>query len=306
MGAIKEIQLLWIYNSQLQPGMVVKNHSHAYFHLINITEGRMEIAFQEQIYTLEKGDIVWVPKGMLHRFYNDSNEAVHYYQLNFSVLNQSLVQMLEMADVRVVRDAFGCELISRIWQEYVENRALKDEFSESALKMLLLHLTAQSRSLRGEEQEVIDTAGCSVLAKQVIGFLTENYARDLSLDDVAAGVGVTKHYLCNAFKQSTGTTINGCLNMIRIRKAAELIVYSDLPLPQVAQMCGYVSVSHFNRVFMRYVGIPPGQCRRAFSFDNLSNARRSAGSFMYSVLAGKSITSDMINEYEQSRKDEKE
>lgn len=97
--------------------------------------------------------------------------------------------------------------------------------------MLLLHLTAQSRSLRGEEQEVTDTAGCSVLAKQVIGFLTEDYARDLSLEDVAAGVGITKHYLCNA--------------------------------------------------------------------------RRSPGTFMYSVLATKSITPDMINEFERRKKKRK-
>ena len=87
----------------------------------------------------------------------------------------------------------------------------------------------------------------------------------------------------------------------RIRKAAELIVYSDLTLTQVAQMCGYVSTSHFNRVFARCVGLPPGQCRRAFSFDlhtGGKQTRRTPDSFMYSVLAGKSISPRTIDSFE--------
>ena len=66
-------------------------------------------------------------------------------------------------------------------------------------------------------------------------------------------------------------------------------------------MCGYVYVSHFNRVFMRYMGLRPGQCRRAFSFDLVNRTERVDGSFMYSVLAGKSITLSAINEYEQRK-----
>jgi hypothetical protein len=66
-------------------------------------------------------------------------------------------------------------------------------------------------------------------------------------------------------------------------------------------MCGYVSASHFNRVFMRYMGLPPGQCRRAYSFDLVNNSNRAADSFMYSVLAGKSINTAVINDYEHRK-----
>ena len=150
---------------------------------------------------------------------------------------------------------------------------------------------------------MIDTLGYNKLSKRVIAFLTDHYGENLSLDDISAGVGVTKNYLCNAFKLNTNITIVDCLNMIRIRKAAEQIVYSDLPLTQIAQMCGYVSASHFNRVFMRYVGMPPGQCRRAYAYDMAGENTRLPGSFISSVLSGKPITQDMIREFE-SRKAE--
>lgn len=303
---MKDLQLLWVYNSRLQPGTSVKNLRHDCFHLLNILDGKMRFVLAEEEYVLEKGDMVFVPKGTQYRFANEFPEAVSYYQIKFTVLSKPLCQLLEDTQNRVIRDGFACQLVDRISREYLEGRLMKDEAAEAALKTLVLHLTAGERSVRGEAPEVIDTTGCNPLSKRVIDYLTQHYMEEVSLDDVSNAVGITKNYLCNAFKQDTGTTINGCLNTIRVRKAAELIVYGDLPLAQVAQLCGYVSVSHFNRVFMRYVGIPPGQCRRAFSFENLSNAKRSAGSFMFSVLAGKSITPEQINEFEQRKKEEKD
>ena len=117
---------------------------------------------------------------------------------------------------------------------------------------------------------------------------------------MAQVLGYNKTYLCGAFKKNTHLTILDCLNTIRIRHAAELIVYSDHSLAQVADMCGFSSVSHFNRVFLKYVGVTPGQCRRAYPVDALidppdssTRSPRPAG-FMYSVLARKRITPDMI------------
>ena len=88
--------------------------------------------------------------------------------------------------------------------------------------------------------------------------------------------------------------------MIRIRRAAELIVYSDHSLVQVSQLCGFSSVSHFNRVFLKYAGITPGQARRAYPADILFGSPKSgdktnaqADQFMYSVLAQKRITPEM-------------
>ena len=68
-----------------------------------------------------------------------------------------------------------------------------------------------------------------------------------------------------------------------------------------AQMCGYVSASHFNRVFMRYVGMPPGQCRRAYAYDVAGENARIPGSFIGCVLAGKPITQEMLREFEESQ-----
>ena len=293
---MKEIQLLWVHNSQMTPGTVVKNHAHDYFHLIDVTAGQMRFYLGEEEMLLSAGDMVLVHRGKAHRFSNEADTPVCFHEVKFNIQGQQLPKLLQSVDGDVIRDSFARQLVAQLAAEYAQNRTLKEEAAQAALSALVLYLISDSRSQ--------DTTGYNKLSLRVIGYLTEHYGENLSLDDISAGVGVTKNYLCNAFKSNTGITIVDCLNMIRIRKAAEQIVYSDLPLTEVAQMCGYVSASHFNRVFMRYVGMPPGQCRRAYAYDVAGEETRLPGSFISSVLLGKPITQDVIREFESRKGNE--
>lgn len=298
---MKEIQLLWVHDSQMTPGTAVKNHAHDYFHLIDVTAGQMHFFLGEEELYLNPGDMVLVHRGKMHRFSNEGTQAVCFHEIKFTAQGQVLPRFLQSVDAGVIRDSFARQLVAQLAAEFAQNRSLKDEAAQAVLSALVLYLTAPARSQDRQTPGVIDITGYNKLSKRVIAFLTAHYPENLSLDDISAGVGVTKNYLCNAFKLNTGITIVDCLNMIRIRKAAEQIVYSDLPLTEVAQMCGYVSASHFNRVFMRYVGMPPGQCRRAYAYDVTGDDVRIPGAFISSVLAGRPITQEIVREFE-SRK----
>ena len=155
----------------------------------------------------------------------------------------------------------------------------------------------------------MDATSFSELSQQIVSYLEAHFHEDISLDTLAQALGYNKSYLCVAFRKNTHFTILDCLNMIRIRRAAELIVYSDHSLSQVSDMCGYASVSHFNRVFLKYVGITPGQCRRAYPADILfgkfehGEESKHPNRFVYSALANKHITPEMISTID-SDKDE--
>ena len=301
MNAIKGIQLLWVYHSRLTPGSSCKIHSHdEYYHLLCLCSGVMSFTMDGTEYKLEAGDLILVPRDVPHGFRNDTDGEITYYEIKFTVMSNTMSQLLLSSELFLHGDTFAFQLVEHVAQEYLHCRTRGDESAASALDTLLYHITADSRLISESAPELIDTTDYTPLTKRVIAFLTEHFGQALSLADISEGVGISKNYLCNAFKRDTGITILECLNVIRIRKAAELIVYSDLTLAQVSAMCGYVSVSHFNRVFSRYTGIPPGQCRRAYSFHLSSQNRRQPDTFMYSVLAGKSISPATINAFEAS------
>ncbi len=297
---MKNLQLLWVSDSTLQPGHSVKTHAHDdYYHLVCVKRGVMQFTLDRDTFPLHEGDAVLVHKGVQHGFVNITGESILSCEIKFVVLNKALDRILSRASEGPFCDSFVSQLISHIAREYSQNKAMKDDAAAVALETLIYHLTSDMRE--GDSSRIIDTSGYSDLSRRVIDYLTEHYDENISLDDVSQGVAITKTYLCNAFRKNTGMTIFDCLKLIRIRKAAEFLVYSDLSLNQIAQMCGLVSASHFNRVFMHYVGIPPGQCRRAYAYNLLAGAgdtQRGADSFMYSVLAGKAISPEIINSFE--------
>ena len=298
------VRLLWVHLSHLTPRGVIKSHSHEYYHLLCVRTGQLQFSLDRKQVLLHSGDMVLVSPHVMHDFRNLSDACTsEYYEIKFTVLSRALVQQLPEEGQIIPDDTFACQLVEHIAHEYMCCMALKDDSAAAALDTLVFHLSAEVRRISPEKPEIMDTTGFTPLARRVITFLTNHFGENINLDDVASGVGISKNYLCNAFKRTTGITILDCLNMIRIRKAAEMIVYSDLTLSQVSQMCGYVSVSHFNRVFARYVGLPPGQCRRAYSSGLISREEPGTlhpDSFMYSVLAGKSISPAVLDHFEAS------
>ena len=100
---------------------------------------------------------------------------------------------------------------------------------------------------------------------RIIRYLEQNYSREVSLQEIAEAVGFNNNYICSVFKRDSGMTIGNCQTVIRIRKAAELISFSDMSLTQVASATGFTNLSQFSRIFKKVTRIPPGQYRRMFA-----------------------------------------
>jgi len=189
---------------------------------------------------------------------------------------------------------------------------LADKPAAVYMSALLCAITEKDRVADAGSFRYVDASAFGELARSVIRYLEAHFWEDLRLDDIAQAVGHNKSYLCVAFKKDTGFTIVDCLNTIRIRRAAELIVYSDHSLAQVSEMCGFASVSHFNRVFLKYAGITPGQCRRAYPADILfgrgpekKDASSQSERFIYNVLAQKRLTPKEVVQMDANKAEEK-
>jgi AraC family transcriptional regulator len=87
--------------------------------------------------------------------------------------------------------------------------------------------------------------------------------RPLSLQDLAAGACVSPSYLSRLFRQHYGIGPVAALELLRLARAATLLVRSNLSVAAVARDCGFANPYHFSRRFHRRYGQPPGRYRRA-------------------------------------------
>ena len=96
-------------------------------------------------------------------------------------------------------------------------------------------------------------------------YMKEHYMKNISLEDVAGEFMLSSSYCSRLIKESMGSNFTQLLIEERMRKAKELLKYTDLRIYEIAIRIGYSDVKYFNRVFKTSVGMTPQQFRREIS-----------------------------------------
>jgi two-component system, response regulator YesN len=92
------------------------------------------------------------------------------------------------------------------------------------------------------------------LIKKATRYIEENYHSQLSYKDVANEVLISPSYFLCLFKQETGYTFVDYLTMLRIEKAKELLLTTDMTITQIADKTGFNNSNYFSRIFKKLVG----------------------------------------------------
>lgn len=102
--------------------------------------------------------------------------------------------------------------------------------------------------------------------KQLYDFVQENYVSKITLDDAAHLLNMSTVSVNRFLKKRVGKTFVDYLNDVRIGYASRwLIEKKDLSISEIAYMCGFNSIGHFNRIFRKIKGRNPTQYRSDFS-----------------------------------------
>jgi AraC-like DNA-binding protein len=92
---------------------------------------------------------------------------------------------------------------------------------------------------------------------RVRDFLHDNYARNISLDELAAVAGLSRSYLCRAFSKEMGIPPHAYQTQVRIDRAKRLLA-GGKSLAVAAATTGFYDQSHFGWHFKHLVGVTPG------------------------------------------------
>lgn len=93
-------------------------------------------------------------------------------------------------------------------------------------------------------------------------YLDENYNKDLSLDMLAEKYNTSAQYISRLIKKEVGMTYQSYLNHLRITKAQELLVSTDLSITEIYEQVGYNSRNTFVKTFKSMTGVTPSDYRR--------------------------------------------
>ncbi len=97
---------------------------------------------------------------------------------------------------------------------------------------------------------------------QMKEYLYQHYNEELNLNRISREFFLSPAYICEIFKKFTGCTITGYLLQIRMEKACNLLLETDLSLADISAQVGYSDYNYFCRLFKRYFNMSPTTYRR--------------------------------------------
>ena len=93
-------------------------------------------------------------------------------------------------------------------------------------------------------------------------YINANYAKQLSLEQVAEQVYLNPDYFSRIFKAETGQTFVNYLTDVRMQHAIRLLENTALRVQTIAQQVGYYNASYFSTAFKKKYGMSPYEYRR--------------------------------------------
>lgn len=116
------------------------------------------------------------------------------------------------------------------------------------------------------------------LFEDAIAIVEDEYADDLSLDDIARRVASSRRQLQRSYAEIGDTTFREHLTAVRMQKAAALLEPHGPTVREVAHRVGYRQPAQFAKAFRRHHGVSPSEFRtsRRFQSSNGSLSREAA------------------------------
>ncbi|MEX0654096.1 MAG: substrate-binding domain-containing protein [Phycisphaeraceae bacterium] len=137
------------------------------------------------------------------------------------------------------------------------------------------------RMMQGEPSQRLAVAPRGVVTRRSTDMLAIDnpdlaaalrYIRDHACDGTRINrllepIPMSRRSIEMGIKRIFGRTIRDEVVRIKIERAKELLVYSSMILPDIAERCGFAYASHLNRMFKQHVGMTPIAYRRHHSHE---------------------------------------
>lgn len=219
-------------------------------------------------YVLAPGHLLLKPRENIPtevRWRSLSCEPLHLLFLTLSqqVVSQTAQELTDKDPSRLAlvhcfgfQDPLLTQIGLALWRELDQDATAGKLYAQAAARMLAVHLVQHYSSLQMVNQQ--SSRGLSPLQlKHLVDFLLAHLNEDLSLEVLAAHVGLSASHFAHQFREATGESPHQFVLRQRIERAKHLLQETDLPLVAIAADCGFANQSHLTQAFRRSLNLTP-------------------------------------------------
>lgn len=252
-------------------------HCHDGYEVLMMKRGNVDMQIEDRMITLQPGDIVLIPPYVFHFARQQSTDTYCRVVLNMKeALIQSLIASNE--SYRHITDVFyqtpdyhihvnGStlrQLIDLACALEAASGSKADAYGATILSKSLLSIIPVILNRQAAASSVApilpQTQAPSMpkVVTDVIHYVDQNLAGDLSVSGIAESVHLNSVYLTRRFRQYSGLSLQQYIIEKRLAEAKRMLRNGQSPT-EVCYACGFNNYSNFSRTFTNHVKISPRQ-----------------------------------------------
>lgn len=266
-------EILYAFNVWNQPNNENKLHHHDFFEISIMLQGEANYFIDGRWKTVRSGDILLFNPKVEHAEKQAFDAYSH--QLHIGIKNFQLSGLKENhfpthGPLLSIQDG-QFKIFDKAWQLIEEFNQQKTHFHLMGRALVMEIMLLILRSLEKEEQRAEETHTnqndrMNQVVQLIITYMENNFAEDISIEQLASLYYVSPTYLSKRFKDITDVSPINYLIQIRLNKARQLLENEEaLTVKEVAKAVGYEDAYHFSKSFKKHFGFSPSTVRNFHS-----------------------------------------
>lgn len=258
------------WSSAAQQSFMLKDylHWHKNMEICQMLKGRCDFLIGEKTYTGCPGDMIVINSGEIHKFdphYGDCDMRLTTFDPMLLYSLQAELGVLLPHITLAEQQAVGLDRrLDACFSELCQERSDPGKASEllchakiiEIYALLLKHFRRTTDAPKTDPSRLISF-------QEILEYISEHYAEGLTLESIAQHFGYSAGYVSGMFRTRTGVNFKYYLDNIRVSKATDLLLSTDMTVTEIAFATGHESVRTFNNVFKRISGTVPTELRAA-------------------------------------------
>ena len=250
-------------------------HRHDEMQLTWIQKGEGTLVVDNNMFPFRPNEIFCIGANQPHVFKSEAGyfEAGNRKSIQAMTIffnpNGKLQHIFELAEIKPIKSFLskhsrGFKLpdsqvdeISRFMEKISEQNGVEQlvTFLEM-MKQLSAMSDLQELASISEMASVSEHEG--IRLGNIYNYIMQNYAQQITLEDVAKQAHMTPQAFCRYSKKRTRHTFVSFLNEVRINEACKKLTDGGFEsISTIAYTCGFNSITNFNRVFKTIIGKSP-------------------------------------------------